>query len=440
MRSWHAQLATIIAVVCLALSVATSVSAAKPERPLKCGKLLCDIPNPDACEVRISESCERGGGPPRCPLITLASEGNCDDGDACTVNDSCAGSLGCTGEPVICESPTATCEPTTHCATTCDESGCIVAATGDGDEDAFLVVPTGALSAASRITMVDFGPNPDPENSAVFRVYDLSPDGTQFAEPAQLDLPAPPLEAGEQVIIEVTDANSATGWRAVPTTLVGDRVQGEIGHFSLCRTRVLAPVLTSDVVMHDLVDFRDASSSLVPPVTCTPSSLFGVCFAVKNPDTATATVTDDITVRVFPWQCTNVERNQTDSNGNFIGDRCVGTVFPCRGPDFVELIVPVPAAGLAPGGVVWGQFDFQSSVFFGSGSGCMDGSFDIGVDIILREPTATDETAGMRSAEVGPLVSDGSGGSTQFQGIAPPPKQDSVTSQQVKDFLIGAQF
>ena len=48
--------------------------------------------------------------------------------------------------------------------------------------------------------MVDTGG--DPTNASVFHVYDFSPNGATFVTPATVDLPAPPLSAGQTAVID----------------------------------------------------------------------------------------------------------------------------------------------------------------------------------------------------------------------------------------------
>ena len=66
----------------------------------------------------------------------------------------------------------------------------------------------------------------DPDAASVFRVYELNPSGTQFAVPATIDLPAPPLLPGQGAVIEVNSVNAfspTNRWVPIATTLSGGR-------------------------------------------------------------------------------------------------------------------------------------------------------------------------------------------------------------------------
>ena len=206
------------------LEVASGQTALRPGGPLTCHKDVCAVPGP--CEVRESESCLKGGGPPRCPGLLAAPNGtSCNDGNVCTTGDVCTAGV-CGGAPVTCSSSSDTCEASTGCATTCGPGGCVVSATGTGNPT--LTIPAGALGTAVRVSMTDLGS--DPGDPSVFHEYRFGPTGTTFSTPATVDLPAPPLAAGQVPVIEVSD--DGVTWVAVATTLSNGRVSGPISHFS----------------------------------------------------------------------------------------------------------------------------------------------------------------------------------------------------------------
>jgi hypothetical protein len=387
---------------------------------------------PGPCQVRESDRCLHGGGPPRCPGIVNAADGtSCSDASICTTADVCTDGA-CGGTPVQCASATDTCEPPSGCATDCGPLGCTVRP-GHG----MLTVPPGALAAPVRITIVFQGS--DPGDPSVFQVYSLNPHPTQFATPATLDLPAPPLAPGQ---IAVIDLNDGTGWVEIPTTLNAGRVTGPISHFSSCRSRAKAPDLTQDLDMFDMVEFQDVVNILNPngliyPPGCVPgvsccepgSSLFGICFTVENPR---AHHHHDATVRIFP-ACGNGNHSLyvDPVSGAYEGEHCLSTslLIPCG---FVDVDVPLPALGLAPGQQATVMYNFEGSPVHS----CLGSSF-VGVDVTLREPDSGDMAAGMRSAKDGPFV-DVFG--NLFQGIYPRDPQDNSkvngNGRRIKNFLI----
>jgi hypothetical protein len=104
--------------------------AARPG-PLTCGRVECPLPGP--CQVSESETCVRGGGPPRCPALVNAADGTtCSDGNACSQVDTCQSGI-CTGESYV-DCPASdechdagTCDPATGvCSNTVkpDNSAC----------------------------------------------------------------------------------------------------------------------------------------------------------------------------------------------------------------------------------------------------------------------------------------------------------------------------
>jgi hypothetical protein len=195
---------------------------ARPGGPLTCHKEVCALPGP--CQVRESESCVKGGGPPRCPALLTAPNGTtCNDGNVCTTGDVCTAGV-CGGTTVTCSSSTDTCQPSSGCATTCGAGGCVVSSSGG---EGTLTVPAGALASDVRVSMSFQGS--DPSDSSVFQVYDFSPNGTTFSSAATVDLPAPTLAPGETAVIEVNDG---TGWVEIPTTMAAGRLSGPILHFS----------------------------------------------------------------------------------------------------------------------------------------------------------------------------------------------------------------
>jgi hypothetical protein len=289
-----------------------------------------------------------------------------------------------------------------------------------------LTVPPNALSATVPITMVDLGG--DPTNPSVFRVYQLGPDGTTFATPATVDLPAPPLAAGHTAVIEVTQG---TGWVAIPTTLSNNRVTGPISHFSQCRTRSVAPTLTLGLVVDDMVHFQDRPQ-LEPlglwPAACDPPDPFGfgICVTVRN---GTAATIPNAQATIFGWQCYNRTLfTYTDPVTNeFEGTHCnPGLLLPCGS---VQVNVPLPPGGLLPGATTIVRYSLPADAALS----CFDGSADVGIDFAFREPALGDEGAGMRSAKSGPFVNG-----FLFQGLYPVEKQG--VDRKVKNVLIQAQF
>jgi len=403
---------------------------------LTCHKQVCDLPGP--CQVRESEKCVTGGGPPRCPAVINAPDGtSCNDANICTVADHCAAGI-CGGAPATCSSSSDTCDPSSGCATTCGADGCVVSAAG-GEGDPTLTVPAGALSADVRITMADLGP--DPNDASVSHVYEFDPDGTTFATPANVNLPAPAVAAGHTVVIEVADALSGP-WTEIATTVNAGRATGNISHFSFCRTRDKAPTFTTDLHMVDMVQYFDVTNRGVsfPPTpdgaACAPgTSLHGVCFKFKN--VSPGPFPGPTTARVNLWQCYNsfVELNFTDPvTGQFEGAHCYSTslLIPCG---FVDLPITFPTGPLASGAETIRQY----TVFPPSDTvaGACFGSAFIGVDITFKEPTTADPAVGMRSAKVGPFVDFGAG-PVPFQGIFPLSKHGNTVSGIIKNFLIDA--
>src|SRR5438477_895626 len=269
------------------LNLASAQVSTAPAGPLTCHKQVCAQPT-SSCQVLESPGCVHGGGPPHCPAILNVADGtSCSDGKVCTNNDVCSAGV-CGGTPVVCSTPGDICTEATGCVTPCGPAGCVINAVG-GFSNPTLTVPPGALSSPVVITMFD--QTGDPSDASVFHVYSFAPAGTQFATPATVDLPAPPLSADQVALIEVSDDSVA--WTAIATTVNGARVSGPIAHFSKCRTRaaVQGPGGGSlDIV--DMVGYQEAIVSLIPPIislnptTREPGScrvglnpdIFGLCF------------------------------------------------------------------------------------------------------------------------------------------------------------------
>ena len=440
------------------LAARAQTSLAAPSGPLTCHKEVCPQPQ-SACQVLETQGCVHGGGHPRCPAIINAPNGaSCSDGNSCTTGDVCTAGV-CGGTPVVCSSPTDTCSLSSGCATRCDSTGCTVAAAG-GVSNPMLTVPPGALNSAVNISMVDLGG--DAGDASVFHVYSFSPTGTIFAIPATVDLPSPPLAAGQIALIEVSD--DGTNWSAIATTPNGARVTGPIAHFSRCRTRaVVQGPGGGDLIVLDMVQYQDLAQThdqdgVTPPPPATPDpilnrpglvipplgedgscypgdafsrDLFGVCFKMKNPTTQIfksscptplPTPPNPLPagchlVHVIPWQCYNGSRDfplpfDPANPTAFEGQHCdnTGLLIPCA-ETIYTMDQFLPVGGLAPGAEIWVDLSFlggtnpppptpANGVFPYS---CFGSSF-IGIDLIFREPTPTDTQGGIRSAKDGPFI------------------------------------
>ena len=412
-----------IAFACLTTAgLLPAAEAAKPG-PLACHKQECAMPGP--CQVREAEKCVKG----QCPAIVNAPDGtSCNDANVCTQVDVCAAGA-CVGTtPQTCLNPTDTCSPQSGCATSCGPAGCTIEVAAAGSPT--LTVPAGALSGTVLIKMTDLGS--DPTDPSVFHVYDLQPSGTTFASPAIVDLPAPALNVGESVVIEVNDGS---GWVAVATTLNAGRVSGPIAHFSACRTRVVAPTQQTSLDLVDMVDFQDVVSSnnlggLVVPGCDATLSLHGVCFTVQN---NTASAVSVVEFRAAPWACGTEILNYPSLGpplpAGFEGEHCDASagnfLFSCG---FIDERVNLPSP-LAPGAQTVVQYDLTAAIFAGGCSGWL-----VGVDILLREPTTADPTGGIRSAKDGPSVLHPDGSRTAFQGIYPTLKF-TPSGSPIKNFL-----
>ena len=435
MSTVHAVVALFVLESLLFVPVVTAQGLAGPSGPLTCHKVVCPLPAAP-CWVRASDRCVTGGGPPQCPAIIPAPTGTaCNDGNVCTgtapipsqSGDVCnAGSCG--GTPLTCTSSTDTCGPSSGCATACDATGCNVSAGGAGS--ATLTIPPGALSGPVRISIVDLGP--DPNNSSVYHVYGLAPSGTTFSSPATIYLPAPTVDSTHTVVIDVSEDSGVT-WTEIPSTLSGGRVTGPISHFSLCRSRVSAILLTKGLIMIDMVQWFDAASSLNPGGIafpgCNPTDYFGICFSFKNPSLTQPVTTAQ--VRIAPWQCYGATHDITNTPP---GDHCdfTGLLIPCTPAD---ITLTLPAGGIPPGGT--GNAEINLAGTFAS---CLGSSF-VGVDALFREPSTTDLAAGIRSARDGPLVCTDASCTTRtlFQGIYPL-KKFNPSGKLIEDFLIDTKF
>ena len=430
---------------------------AKPNSPLTCHGVVCALPT-SSCQQLESNACLKGGGPPRCPAIVNVADGtSCNDGNVCTGGDVCTSGV-CGGSPVTCSSPTDMCTPSTGCATPCPTSGCTVAA-ANGYGSPSLTIPDGALSESVAITMVDQGG--DPNDASVFHVYQFGPAGTIFLTPATVDLPAPPLTAGQVAVIEVSD--DGTNWTAIPTTVNGDRVSGPIAHFSFCRTRARVDVGTVGMLMLDVVQYQDARSALnpgglqIPPSgeagSCTPVDLFGICIKIQNSTANTITSTcatsadplsDPACVKfhVIPWWCsdthpaTNYPAGVSPTDPTYEGDHC-SSVLTIGGDSIYGLDSVLPGGTLLPGQIVWVDLSFYggtppvplNNVFPYSSLG----SGFYGFDVLFGEPSGgcglqpkagtCDWQTGIRSAKNGPFVEVPAG-----TGIYVPPGEPGCTS------------
>jgi len=288
----------------------------------------------------------------------------------------------------------------------------------------------------------------DPNDASVFHVYSFAPAGTQFAIPATVDLPGPPLSAGQVALIEVSD--DGTTWLPIATTVNGTRVSGPIAHFSKCRTRaaVQGPG-GGDLRMLDMVGYQEAIVSLIPPIisldptTREPGSchagvnpdIFGLCFKMKTPDTNladpnfTSVCPDPLPaiappgchlLHVIPWQCSLANRtlptfdpaNPTAYEGQHC-DRAGGFLIPC--PETIYTMDQfLPAGGLPPTQELWVDLTFglRPPANGVEPNNCIipSGLF-IGFDVLFREPSGDcspggkcDWQAGIRSAKLGPFV------------------------------------
>jgi len=361
----------------------------------------------------------------------------------CTNNDVCnAGACG--GSPVVCGTPGDICTEASGCVTPCGPGGCVISAVG-GISNPTLTVPAGALSSPVVITMFD--QTGDPNDASVFHVYSFAPAGTQFAIPATVDLPGPPLTAGQVAIIVVCD--DGTTWTPIATTVNGTRVTGPIAHFSKCRTRatVQGPGGGSLNIV-DIVGYQEAIVSLIPPLisptpspgvfepgACKPGDFFGLCFKMKNPDTNladpnfTSVCPDPLPavappgchlLHVIPWQCSLANRtlppfdpaNPTAYEGQHC-DRAGGFLIPC--PETIYTMDQfLPVGGLPPTQEMWVDLNFSlrpPANGVNPDSCIIPSGFFIGFDVLFREPSGDCSTpakcdwqGGIRSAKLGPFV------------------------------------
>ena len=291
-----------------------------------------------------------------------------------------------------------------------------------------LTVPPGALASPVNISMVDQGG--DPNDSSVFHVYSFAPNGTTFSPPATVDLPAPPLSAGQVALIEVSD-DSVT-WTAVATTANNGRVSGPIAHFSHCRTRAaIQSGGGGNLNILDMVGYQEAIVSLIPPAgeagSCNSGDIFGLCFQIENPDpinkfTSVCPTPTPIPppggchlLHVIPWQCELANRtlppfdpaNPTAYEGQHC-DRAGGFLIPC--PEAIYTMDQfLPAGGLGPKEKLWVDLNFLVNPPPPANGvqpySCIASSgFFIGFDVLFREPSGSDWQAGIRSAKLGPFI------------------------------------
>jgi hypothetical protein len=96
----------------------------------------------------------------------------------------------------------------------------------------------------------------------------------------------------------------------------------------------------------------------------------------------------------------------------------------------------LPLGGIPPGGTGYAQINL-AAISIGA---CLGSSF-VGVDALFREPSASDQAAGIRSARDGPLVCTNASCTTKtlFQGIYPLQKFNP-SGKLIEDFLIDARF
>jgi hypothetical protein len=408
---------------------------ARPGGPLVCHKEVCPLPT-SSCQVREADRCLHGGGPPRCPAIVNVVDGTaCNDGSICTAGDACRTGV-CVGVAVTCSSTSDVCTPSTGCATACGPAGCVVAAAG-GYLNPTLTIPAGALSAPVSINMTDLGP--DVTNASVYRRYNFAPSGTTFAIPATVDLPAPPLIAGQTAVIEVS--NDGTNWQAVATTLNAGRVSGPITHFSQCRTRATVAPAAVGLLILDAVSYQDVATPsrptglVIPPSgesgSCYSGDFHGTCIKLSNPTNATITSSCPVPtpspappgcqqLRVVPWQCYAALRNfpAPFDPGNptlYEGQRCDragGFLISC--PQTVYNLEQLAPSGIPANTDLWVDLNFRTLPPAGGANplACFGSTF-VGFDLLFREPSGScpagggscDWQAGIRSAKLGPFIS-----------------------------------
>ena len=154
-----------------------------------------------------------------------------------------------------------------------------------------LVVPAGALSATTTITIQATGQN-GPSGGPV---YEFSPAGTTFAPPATVQLPVPSGVANPRIYW--TQVGSSTQFDALATTVTGSIASAQVSHFSLAYVapapQVATPTFsppagtypaaqsvtiattTAGATIHYTIDGTDptaASTTYSAPVSVTASS------------------------------------------------------------------------------------------------------------------------------------------------------------------------
>ena len=312
--------------------------------------------------------------------------------------------------------------------TPCGPGGCVVAA-ADGVLNPTLTVPAGALSAPISITMLD--QTGDPSDPSVFHVYTFGPPGTKFSIPATVDLPAPPLSAGQVAVIEVSD--DGVTWTEIATSSSAGRVSGPITHFSRCRTRARIPGDASELLVLDAVGYQEAIAPLMPPPgeagSCYSGDFFGICFKIRNarltPLTSSCPVPTPspappgcFQVTVVPWQCQNANRTlppfDPANPSAYEGQHCgPGLVIPCQASVY-NMDQFLPPGGLPSQGELWIDMNFLfSSPTPANGVQpytciAQSGLF-IGFDVVMKEPFGDDWQTGIRSANLGPRIAIESG-------------------------------
>jgi hypothetical protein len=90
-----------------------------------------------------------------------------------------------------------------------------------------LQVPAGALAASTDISIRATGQT----SASGGRIYQFSPEGTTFAQPASVQMPVPSGVANPRIYWTV--AGSTTQYEALATTVSGSTASAQVSHFSL---------------------------------------------------------------------------------------------------------------------------------------------------------------------------------------------------------------
>jgi hypothetical protein len=186
--------------------------------------------------------------------------------------------------------------------------------TVSGSDGTSVVIPMGALSMSSNITLASVNAPAPAGTSLVGPAYDFGPEGTQFAQPVTITLPfdtakIPSPRTASDIRI-YTAPRGSTNYTLATTTLAGNTVSTTTTHFT-----VYLPAVAQ------VAGGNDMSMTGCTP-NCTASGLTCGCTATCGSTTFAMTCSESTTAG--PASCTCTINGATQST-SIVLDTCSAT-------------------------------------------------------------------------------------------------------------------